>query len=1620
MSQHDEKTLIRKRSSFKSKVTHFSNFLQKFESSGQPSDKTIAELIERLNKFEAINNEYDEIQTQLEVLQEDATDQYLEREEFEKTYYELLSHARCLLRSGSPQISNSVNKPCNANPENGSNYSSGHVIPTSVKLPEIKLPTFKGDFDQWIEYREVYVSLIHENANISDIQKFHYLRASLDGTAAQVIKSIEFSANNYKTAWDVLCKRFNNTNILIYNHLESLITFEKMKKGSSVKIRQLIDTVGKHLRALDILGQKTEYWDTLIIHLISKGLDDLTLAKWEELKTSRITVTLEDWFEFLRNRADIIEKLDVNRQEGKREKEVYGKTKALVAINSENDNVYDRRKCILCSKEHKLHECEKFKNLSVSERLESCHKYRLCHNCLRAGHMMKYCKLYGLCKKCKGKHHTLIHKDKEHSTVSCTSKNVSFDGETLLSTVTVNVTDSDDKVYAVRALLDSGSQSSFISESLCRKLDLKLSDVQVMVSGLSNHVNQIKKKTNVDITSRFSNFHLNLTCLVIAEITGILPASAINVSELNIPKNIILADLNFGRARQVDMLIGADAFWHIIQNGRIELGLNKPILQNTAFGWVVAGKWQHSQKGNELRCNFSKNVSYGEIQDQLERFFQVEEVPVRKPWSKEDQKCEDIFQKTRTRLEDGRFQVQIPLRRDASSLGESRHYAEKRFRALENKLQKNETLRGMYSDFIHEYEKLGHMERCLEKGDVELAYYLPHHGVLKEDSTTTKLRVVFDASAKTSSGQSFNDIQMVGPVIQDELFSVLLRFRQHTVVFTADVEKMYRQIEVEPQQRNLQRILWRAGPDHELVAYTLKTVTYGTASAPFLAIRCLKELSEECKAAAPELSEIIARDFYVDDLLSGCETDEKGLFLCRRISKILMSGCFPLRKWRSNSKDLLEALEADKSEQERTNLVLGGDECKSTLGLMWSSFEDVLLYKIECESKNTVTKRLMLSYTAKIFDPLGLLNPCTILAKIMLQKLWRERLEWDQPVSEELHRQWNRLMSDVSVLNKLRIQRHVMLPESKVVELHMFSDASEVAYGACAYLLSIDGKGNKRCKLLCAKGKVAPIKSMTIPRLELCAAYVSAKLAQKVIESLRLQIKCCTYWTDSQVVLGWINASTSILKPFVRNRVAEIQEKTDVLAWRYVPTGENPADLLSRGVSPVALKDAFLWWHGPEWLLQPETVWPKKHKDYATNTLPEIKSCVTSVVESFEFPFERFSNLNRLQGCVAYLQRFITNCKVAKEKRITGVLTLEELEQAMVILIKITQAEAFGQEIGMLIQGKSLEKHHKLLSLNPFVDKIGLLRVGGRLTYANLEYDKRHPIILPARHWLTKLLFIREHKKLLHVGPQQLLYSVREKFWPISGPNIAKQVVRECIKCHRFRAKAVQPVMGNLPKTRTIAAFPFYITGIDYAGPFMIREKRGRGSKLRKAYVSLFICFATKCIHLELVSDLTTNNFLLALKRFVARRGKPLHIYSDNGTNFVGAQRELKELTNLVKANIDEIELLETFTNDQGIHWHFGPPYAPNFGGLWEAGVKSTKHHLKRVLNNDHLTFEEFTTLLVQIEAILNSRPLTPLSNDPDDFTPLTPAHLLIGRPLTSTLEADLQNISQNRLTIYQ
>ncbi|CAH2009395.1 unnamed protein product [Acanthoscelides obtectus] len=694
---------------------------------------------------------------------------------------------------------------------------------------------------------------------------------------------------------------------------------------------------------------------------------------------------------------------------------------------------------------------------------------------------------------------------------------------------------------------------------------------------------------------------MDINCLVIPRITDKLPIVSFDSSSLNIPRDTELADPQFNISDEVDILLGSEVFWSVMVPG-LKKGTRRLVwLQNTELGWLVAGNIASEISDNTvISClsisNRSKMKcvnSTGNIDSKLEKFWQLEEVAKDNiVQSEADRYCDAYFKRTTRQTENGQFIVNVPFKESVKQLGESREMALQRYKFLERKLDRNSSLKLEYNAFMKEYLELGHMEEFDDRLELDRGYYLPHHAVIKSSSITTKCRVVFDASAKTTSDLSLNDTQFVGPKLQDDLFDILVRFRKHKLVMTGDVSKMYRRIWITEEQRLYQKIIWRFDSTKDIKCYKLKTVTYGTASAPYLAVRCLFEVANMHENEFPDARKVIKRDFYMDDVLTSAESEVDLLKIQGEVSDILNSVGLPLRKWLCNDKEILAKFKTH-GEIEANILEIGEDEQNKTLGVFWNSYNDVIQYKIDFEilSNHRMTKRGVLSTICQIFDPLGLVGCVTIVEKLLMQQMWIRKLEWDDDLPSDLQDSWIRFREDLKTITKLSIPRRAVLSEYIRIEIHGFSDASEKAYAACIYVRCSFSTREPVSNLICAKSRVAPVKQVSLPRLELCGAVLLANLLNKAIKILEIDFDQCYLWSDSMITLAWIRGDSKRWKTFVANRVGEIQSLTSVLDWRHVESANNPADLLTRGVTVKLLCDCELWWHGPSFFKLNNSAW---------------------------------------------------------------------------------------------------------------------------------------------------------------------------------------------------------------------------------------------------------------------------------------------------------------------------------------------------------------------------------------------------------------------------------------------
>ena len=910
---------------------------------------------------------------------------------------------------------------------------------------------------------------------------------------------------------------------------------------------------------------------------------------------------------------------------------------------------------------------------------------------------------------------------------------------------------------------------------------------------------------------------------------------------------------------------------------------------------------------------------------------------------------------------------------------------------------------------MQEYFDMGHAELVpvvdLEKSPQQV-FYLPMHAVRKDSSTTTKIRVVFDASVKSSSGVSLNDTLMVGPTVHPSLTDVLIRFRMHRIALVADVSRMYRAIELVDHDRDFHRFVWRNNPSAPLMDYRMTRLTFGVAASSFVANMAVKQNAIDFSREYPLATATVEQSFYVDDALAGADSVEDAIELQTQLHCMFSKGGFLLRKWNSSNPAVLSHVSPELKDPKCLHSIPSPEEYTKTLGLEWNSRLDHFRLSItRSPPLENLTKRSLISDVAKTYDVLGWFAPSIVLVKILFQQLWELKINWDDPVPTPVKEVWLQWRKELPLLATHHISRCYLPRDVEITstQLHGFADASERAYAGVVYVRMIDTAGNIHVSLVASKTRVAPIRRLIIPRLEVCGAQLLAQLLRYVQEVLCITSSSVYAWTDSMIVLAWLTGNPRRFKTYVGNRISNIMELIPSDKWHHVSGVENPADCASRGLFPSELLEHTLWWNGPKWLHSESSNWPEQ-SSYQQPKVPgeerEINFCTTIIPKNPIMTLDRFSSFTKTKRVTAWVMRFVRKCR-SRTQGHSSPLTTEELATAENYWFKFAQADNFAQEIEALRNKKELPASSCLVPLHPFLDRDGILRVGGREHNSNRPFTSKHPVILHGMHPLIRIIVRTEHLRLLHAGPTLVTSSLSCRFHFVYSRKIIRSVIRGCVTCRRDSTRPRPQLLGQLPLERVTPGPIFDKVGVDYAGPICIKLGHVRKPTFVKSYICVFVSLSVKAVHLEAVTDLTTEAFLATLRRFVSRRGKPSLIMSDHGSNFLGAARELKELFEFLSSQKAQ-GTISDFCSTQCIDWQFIPEHAPHFGGIWEAAVKSLKNHLRRVTANVKLTFEELTTLLTQIEACLNSRPLVSLPFTDDGAEALTPGHFLIGRPIES------------------
>ena len=911
-----------------------------------------------------------------------------------------------------------------------------------------------------------------------------------------------------------------------------------------------------------------------------------------------------------------------------------------------------------------------------------------------------------------------------------------------------------------------------------------------------------------------------------------------------------------------------------------------------------------------------------------------------------------------------------------------------------DRVYKNLSSKGQYDDYVNIF-KAFESEKIVERIEVSPKdfnnyIWIPHRPVFKTDEqSTTRMRPVFNASLKTKRGTpSLNEATYCGVNLMQDMCQLLMRFRTNQFVYLSDIRKAFLMIKLK-KDKDRNRFCFFVREGDKLICYRFTTIIFGLNSSPFI----LNYVIQYHASLFPqdECTEMLKNIFFVDNLVKSHNNEDKLMYLYKTSVDRMAQGGFELRSCNTNSEKLKELMIKDKKFVEHDCAL------EKVLGYMYSPTEDMLhLAKANIDlTIKLITKRFILSMFSKVFDPLGFTSPVTIRGKTLLSSIWQKKVSedhWDVGVDEESVMTWTKLSKDLTGLSDVGFPRY-SLSEDEPADLYIFCDASKQAYGFVAY-----GVQNGKSGFLVAKTKVAPIKSKSLPTLELLSAFLAMKNLFSLLKSHnKIKFNNVYIALDAQVVLSWLLADVIKTKNmFARNRIRDIHKFVKEIVdqfnvnifFKYVPTKENPADLLTRGLSLEMFKDNLLFWiKGPLWIQSNHVEWPSAELKCLSSENQSLVMCTQSsnvkIIQPI-VPFDRYSKVNKLIGVTSAMIKALNKLKLLKDENLITLWDTEDTWQcARLHLIKVMQAQRFSVEIEYLKNPKG--KAPNLVSdLNLFIDETGVIRSAGRTSKViSFEFDVINPILLAKDHPFTSLIITEAHENCQHLGIAATLNKIRMAgFWIPKGRQAIKNIISSCFMCRRFNSLSFKyPKITNLPKHRVNLVKPFMHCGIDYTGEIKMREKKG--DKFTRMYILIFTCLCIRAVHIELVPDMDTKSLVLAIIRFTNLYGIPSHIYSDNAKSFIAGCDIMKEV---FKAS----EFCEKFSKYNIKHIRI-PAYSAWVGSTWERMIGVIKSCLYKVVGRSAIGYFKLLTVLSDIQNAVNSRPLTYRCADDSSLDIITP-----------------------------
>jgi len=1496
-----------------------------------------------------------------------------------------------------------------------------------AKLPKLQLPTFDGTYTKWTAFWDTMQADVM-SGSYSNITKFNYIMGQLKGSALEAVRGIHASGENLSNLVQILMERFGQKRKIIRSHVNNMID-TSAPSYSYGSLTKFYNQINGDLRSLEHLGVPIEECAAFVVPILEKKIPKQmqekmgTCGQGERFVLKLFLKAFQEHLENLGEQNDGLKSPVRQTMEPTKQQNITT-TESFVNMTTPR-----RRNCEICGDEHFAVQC----SLNPKERLETVKSKKLCFICLKK-HGFGACQSGSnmpSCRTCKrSRHHTALHdsfgnkpqgevpvaatsttgcavnthldytvdadvdytvhqSDLAPTTVGCS---VNMDNPVLLETGQVTM-ENNSKNCRASVLMDRGSMQSYLTREVANVLNLQpYSCKSMFVNGFGGHTTKkVYDVAKVGVQTIEGTKHIEV--LITDQIVKpILRKGWKRCLEYEYVASQKLADNFEDDLLKIDCLIGCDNAYLFLDN-RIIKG-EGPVVQFSNLGCFVSGPLKQVGQNSNHSCTTAIISRYVSVNDMLLQQDNSQLNDKSLEFYMKDSNLsqieymdnlEDTFVRNymeNIHVRDSCYHVPLPWRPDHPELPNNLATSRARLNQVTARLKRlrlTEAYQGVMQENIANgyVEETKNPQEALQEKD---CYYLPHFFVLK-DSETTPLRIVFDASC---GSPSLNSCLHEGPNMLNDLVKLLSLFRVGKVALVADIARAFLSVKLLESDRKYVRFLWFKDNDinDKIVPYHCNTVIFGNVSSPFsLAIVLYKHLS--CNGG-PIAKDMMSK-LYVDNLLTTTNNDSLALEYYNQSRTIMKEGSFILRQWASNSNQVME--QVCKDGLQTTGKVI------HTLGLKWNFKEDTLHFaRKEFMLTEPITKRIVSSQTASIFDPLGLIAPVIIPARLFINELWTNKKSWDEELNHIEIERWKQILGSLRESQNLSLPRFLGVDQSEPVTLIIFCDASpKAAVGCVAYIKQKD----KTC-LIGSKSKVVSNSKLTTPKAELQAMTIGVKYGEWIVQTYKDSYPSINtvYITDSEIALHWINSKKK-LKPFVQNRVDTINSKSDISQWYHIKSGENMADILSRGVTCHELTKS-KWFSGPVWLQDDFKTWPiSKPMQESTVILAasvEIENewkldaaDITKVID-----IDRFSDYRKLLRVTSLVQKAFL-----KGNRFITATDMNDAEHKWIMCVqKHYYEEAFkalNQDGTCKSNGKKLPPIVHQLGL--IISQDGLIRCAGRVrTHPCYDQENKLPILLPRDCQLTKLIIVQAHQTVKHYGVGATMAHLREKFWITSMRSTVGRVLNKCVTCRKVSGRPYQtPQAPPLPEFRLDESRPYKAVAIDFTGHLMVKE----GKTVRKCYLCLFTCCATRNIHLEIVDDMSTLTFLRAFRRFCAAYSVPEIIYCDNAKTFKASDTELKRLYDIVDTQETQKHLSE-----KRIKFKYIPVQASWMAGVHERCIGTCKKAIRKVLGKAMICRDELCTLIKEVQAIVNNRPLTYVSSNLEELEILSPNHLIYGRQI--------------------